>query len=61
VPALGERRLTASFGVAATPQGAGQPMQLVSQADKALYLSKRSGRNRVSAWIPNDSGAQAVG
>ncbi len=43
---------------AATPQkelvfvdaGAPNYQQLINQADKALYLSKQSGRNKVSRW-----------
>ncbi len=43
--------VTASFGVAA---GCGRPdpYDLYKRADGALYLSKSSGRNRVSLYEP---------
>jgi diguanylate cyclase (GGDEF)-like protein len=47
----GGRRLrlniTASFGVAAFPQHAPSPQQLVSCADAAMYEAKAAGKNRV--------------
>ena len=43
-------RITASFGVTSVHQGADNLMQFIDQADKALYMSKNSGRNRVSTW-----------
>jgi two-component system cell cycle response regulator len=39
--------VTASIGVAAFPDHAGEPRELVGLADAALYLAKSSGRNRV--------------
>ncbi len=56
-----ERAITASFGVATWTPEAANATALVAQADEALYLSKRSGRNRVSHFLapgasslPND-------
>ncbi|MDI6733111.1 MAG: diguanylate cyclase, partial [Planctomycetota bacterium] len=37
-----------SIGIASFPDDAGSSLELIEQADKALYLSKRQGRNRVS-------------
>lgn len=39
--------LTASFGVSSFPVDAEEGLQLIDMADKALYLSKSKGRNRV--------------
>ena len=43
-------RITSSFGVAALTEDIGNPGELVNCADKALYVAKESGRNRVVAW-----------
>lgn len=40
--------MSISGGVASFPQDAHSPEQLIDEADKELYLSKRSGRNRIS-------------
>ena len=45
-------RITISIGVAAYPDDATDPIQLVELADSALYRAKRSGRNRVCAYGP---------
>lgn len=40
-------RLTASFGVSSFPEDGDEGLQLIDVADKALYMSKSKGRNRV--------------
>lgn len=49
---IGPEHLTASFGVAALPDDAVDPEALVRKADRALYLAKRTGRNRVALATP---------
>jgi diguanylate cyclase (GGDEF)-like protein len=44
-----ERPITASLGVATMSEEISTPEQLVAEADRALYRSKESGRNRVTA------------
>jgi diguanylate cyclase (GGDEF)-like protein len=46
-------RITISIGVAAFPDDATDPIQLVELADSALYRAKRSGRNRVCSYRPS--------
>jgi diguanylate cyclase (GGDEF)-like protein len=48
VPGL-ERPVTGSFGVAVHPEDARDGESLMRSADRALYLAKRNGRNRVEA------------
>lgn len=50
VPGFGQ--VTSSFGVATFPSHASTRDTLVVAADRALYISKNSGRNRVSATDP---------
>lgn len=42
--------VTISVGVSALKLGAGDPRELLTQSDKALYAAKRMGRNRVARW-----------
>jgi len=50
-------RITISIGVAAYPDDARDPIELIELADTALYHAKQSGRNRVSAFCfaPNEA------
>ncbi len=48
-----KHQLTISIGVAAYPDDARDPIQLVELADSALYRAKRSGRNRICAYRPS--------
>lgn len=53
VPGLQEEEdahVTVSIGVASFPGHAGSPTELVGNADKALYLAKRLGKNRVEVY-----------
>ena len=43
------RAITASFGVAAMPDDGSEPSSLLRTADRALYLAKAGGRNRVES------------
>jgi len=44
------KKITMSFGVSAASIGASDPLELVDQADKALYAAKQGGRNQVGRW-----------
>ena len=50
---LKTHRLTISIGIAAFPDDARDPIQLIELADSALYRAKRSGRNRICAYRPS--------
>ena len=54
------QELTVSIGVATSdnPTDPGTGTILLSQADRALYMSKRAGRNRMCTW-PGQAGAAA--
>lgn len=45
--------ITMSIGVAAYPDDAKDPIELVELADSALYRAKRSGRNVICAYRPS--------
>jgi len=46
----GTSQVTISVGIASFPQSATSPDELVLNADKALYLAKRLGKNRVEVY-----------
>lgn len=46
-------RITISIGVAAYPDDARDPIELIELADSALYRAKRSGRNLICAYRPS--------
>jgi diguanylate cyclase (GGDEF)-like protein len=52
--------VTASLGVACLPEDAVDPVQLVRQADRALYMAKAQGRNRVHGVQPSGQGASGA-
>jgi diguanylate cyclase (GGDEF)-like protein len=54
LPTLGS--ITGSLGVACLPQDAAEPEQLIRKADRALYLAKSRGRNRVEVSEPGAPG-----
>jgi diguanylate cyclase (GGDEF)-like protein/PAS domain S-box-containing protein len=45
----GSLEITISLGVASVGEGEGDLADLIARADRALYLAKRSGRNRVAS------------
>jgi diguanylate cyclase (GGDEF)-like protein len=49
--------VTASLGVACLPEDAVDPDQLIRQADRALYMAKAQGRNRVQGIESSGRGA----
>jgi diguanylate cyclase (GGDEF)-like protein len=50
--------ITASFGVAGLPEDAVDPRELIRKADRALYMAKAQGRNRVESADPSGHGAR---
>ena len=57
VRTTGDTRMTMSFGVSCLSLGATGPLELVEQADKALYAAKEAGRNQVGQWTEEGSTA----
>jgi diguanylate cyclase (GGDEF)-like protein len=53
--------ITASFGVAGLPEDAVNPDELVRKADRALYMAKAQGRNRVESADPSGHSAGPLG
>ena len=53
-------RITISIGVAAFPDDARDPIELIEQADTALYRAKRNGRNRVCAYRASITAADST-
>jgi len=49
------RPITATLGVAALPEDADEPTTLLRAADRALYLAKSRGRNRVETLDPDET------
>jgi diguanylate cyclase (GGDEF)-like protein len=51
-PDVSPRPITISIGVAAVvwPSSKRSPQELIDEADRALYLAKRNGRNRVEVF-----------
>ena len=57
VRTTGDNRITMSFGVSCFLFGATSPLEMVDQADKALYAAKQAGRNQVGQWTQEGSKA----
>lgn len=54
-------RITISVGVAAFPDDARDPIQLIELADTALYRAKNAGRNRVCSYCDPQLDAHIIG
>ena len=55
VTPLRPQAVTISIGVSCTTADSHTPDDLVAAADKALYLAKRLGKNRVETYHPSDA------
>ncbi len=53
--------ITASFGVSVFPQHGQNGDELIGSADKALYLAKEAGRNRVKIYSSSSAGTKLRG
>lgn len=49
-------RITGSVGLAHLSRGTGTALELIDQADKAMYRAKRGGRNQVCVALPTAAG-----
>jgi diguanylate cyclase (GGDEF)-like protein len=56
----GELSVTCSLGVATFPDAGEDWETLFKAADEALYVSKRSGRNRSTPWSPSRKKTKAA-
>ena len=56
-PGFADVPVTASLGVTSIAFGAKTLLELINQADEALYASKEGGRNRVTRWDQRDAAA----
>ncbi len=54
------RSITASFGVAAMPNDGSEPTSLLRTADRALYLAKAGGRDRVETLAADNAATTGV-
>ena len=54
-----ERTITASLGIAVTPDDAGEPTMLIRNADQALFAAKAGGRNRVEGGTDHPDGRKS--
>ncbi|HEY2368188.1 MAG TPA: sensor domain-containing diguanylate cyclase [Polyangiaceae bacterium] len=57
----GSLGVTCSIGVATFPEGGDSWETLFKASDEALYVSKRSGRNRVTSWTKPRDGKKRAG
>jgi diguanylate cyclase (GGDEF)-like protein/PAS domain S-box-containing protein len=53
-------RVTASFGITTIDPEVADFAQFIDRADQALYISKNTGRNRVSVWDSEAGGSKPV-
>jgi diguanylate cyclase (GGDEF)-like protein/putative nucleotidyltransferase with HDIG domain len=53
-PLLSDKKVTASFGIAAFPLHGSTPQELIQVADSSMYLSKHQGGNAVSGADDSD-------
>ena len=49
-PGFAQVPVSVSIGASSLEWGAGNLTSLIDQADQALYVSKQTGRNRVTRW-----------